>query len=51
MRLHDYFERYLPAIDDEMRRVVEVMKKKYPIALPYLWWKKKPDGAFRLTMS
>ena len=22
MRLHDYFERYLPAIDDEMRRVV-----------------------------
>jgi deazaflavin-dependent oxidoreductase (nitroreductase family) len=32
----------------EMKRVVELMKKKYLISLPYLWIKKQPDGAFRV---
>jgi deazaflavin-dependent oxidoreductase (nitroreductase family) len=34
----------------EMRRVVELMKQKYWIARPYLWLKKKPDGAFRVRI-
>ena len=37
--------------DDEMRRVVKLMKRKYPIALPYLWWRGRPAGAFRLSVS
>jgi deazaflavin-dependent oxidoreductase (nitroreductase family) len=32
----------------EMKRVVELLKRKYPISLPYLWVKKQPDGAFRV---
>jgi deazaflavin-dependent oxidoreductase (nitroreductase family) len=36
---------------DEMRRVVELMKRKYPISLPYLWIKKQPAGAFRVTLT
>ena len=34
-----------------MKRIVELMKKKYPIALPYLWIKKRPDGAFRVDID
>jgi deazaflavin-dependent oxidoreductase (nitroreductase family) len=44
--------RLKPVKDDgDMKRVVELMKKKYPIALPYLWIKKKPDGAFRVDLD
>ncbi len=35
----------------DMDRVVELMKRKYPISLPYLWIKKRPDGAFRVTLA
>lgn len=35
----------------EMPRVVALMKRKYPISLPYLWIKKQPDGAFRVTLT
>lgn len=35
----------------EMKRVVALMKKKYPISLPYLWIKGKPDGAFRVEID
>jgi deazaflavin-dependent oxidoreductase (nitroreductase family) len=35
----------------QMKRVVELMKKKYPISLPYLWIKKQPDGAFRVKIT
>ena len=34
----------------EMKRVVELMKRKYPISLPYLWLKKRPDGAFHVRV-
>jgi deazaflavin-dependent oxidoreductase (nitroreductase family) len=34
----------------EMKRVVELMAKKYPISRPYLWFKKRPDGAFRVRI-
>ena len=37
--------------DEEMRRVVALMKRKYPIALPYLWLKRRPDGAFRVKIE
>lgn len=37
--------------DEEMRRVVQLMKRKYPIALPYLWFKGRPDGAFRVQLA
>jgi deazaflavin-dependent oxidoreductase (nitroreductase family) len=36
---------------DDMKRVVQLMKRKYPISLPYLWLKKQPDGAFHVTLS
>jgi deazaflavin-dependent oxidoreductase (nitroreductase family) len=36
---------------DEMRRVVELMKRKYLMAIPYLWIKKQPAGAFRVTLT
>lgn len=36
---------------DEMAQVVKLMKRKYPIALPYLWLKKAPDGAFRVKLN
>jgi deazaflavin-dependent oxidoreductase (nitroreductase family) len=36
---------------DEMAQVVKLMKRKYPIALPYLWFKKAPAGAFRVKLS
>jgi deazaflavin-dependent oxidoreductase (nitroreductase family) len=36
---------------DEMDRVVALMKGKYPIVIPYLWWKKQPAGAFRVDIT
>jgi len=36
---------------DDMQRVVQLMKRKYPISIPYLWIKKQPDGAFRVTLA
>jgi deazaflavin-dependent oxidoreductase (nitroreductase family) len=35
----------------QMRRIVELMKKKYPLARPYLWVKKQPDGAFHVRVA
>jgi deazaflavin-dependent oxidoreductase (nitroreductase family) len=35
---------------NQMKRVVELMKRKYPISLPYLWIKKQPDGAFKVSI-
>ena len=35
----------------EMKRVVALMKKKYPISLPYLWLKGQPDGAFGVAIE
>ena len=35
----------------EMKRVVGLMKHKYPISLPYLWIKGRPDGAFRVKLE
>ncbi len=37
--------------DAEMKKVVGLMKRKYPIALPYLWIKGRPDGAFRVKLA
>jgi deazaflavin-dependent oxidoreductase (nitroreductase family) len=37
--------------DDEMQRVVDLMKRKYLIARPYLWFKGRPDGAFRVKLD
>ena len=34
----------------EMARVVELMKQKYWVARPYLWLKKRPDGAFHVRI-
>ena len=35
----------------EMGRVVDLLKRKYWIARPYLWIKKRPDGAFRVDLD
>jgi deazaflavin-dependent oxidoreductase (nitroreductase family) len=35
----------------EMTRVVELLRKKYWLARLYLWFKKRPDGAFRVRMA
>jgi deazaflavin-dependent oxidoreductase (nitroreductase family) len=35
----------------EMRHVVDLMRRKYPISRPYLWLKKRPDGAFRVKLE
>jgi deazaflavin-dependent oxidoreductase (nitroreductase family) len=50
---NDVLEGEVTPVSDpgEMKRVVELMKKKYPIARPYLWIKKKPDGAFRVRLQ
>lgn len=32
----------------EMARVVELLRRKYWLARPYLWLKRRPDGAFRV---
>ena len=34
----------------EMEQVARLLKKKYWLARPYLWLKKKPDGAFRVRL-
>ncbi|MFQ5898210.1 MAG: nitroreductase family deazaflavin-dependent oxidoreductase [Candidatus Methylomirabilia bacterium] len=34
----------------QMPRVVELLRKKYWLARPYLWLKGKPDGAFRVHL-
>jgi deazaflavin-dependent oxidoreductase (nitroreductase family) len=35
----------------EMQGVVALMRRKYPISIPYLWIKKQPAGAFRVTLT
>ena len=35
----------------EMGHVVDLMKRKYPISRPYLWFKRRPDGAFRVKLE
>src|SRR5262245_38109623 len=35
---------------DEMARVVDLIRRKYWLARPYLWLKKRPDGAFRVRL-
>ncbi len=35
----------------DMKRAVELMRKKYVISIPYLWIKKRPDGAFRVRID
>jgi deazaflavin-dependent oxidoreductase (nitroreductase family) len=49
---NDTFEGEVTEITDptEMKRTVALMRKKYPISIPYLWIKKKPDGAFRVRV-
>ncbi|MGO9838013.1 MAG: nitroreductase/quinone reductase family protein [Polyangiaceae bacterium] len=34
----------------QMKRIADLMKKKYWIARPYLWIKKQPDGAFQVRI-
>jgi deazaflavin-dependent oxidoreductase (nitroreductase family) len=41
-----------PVVDEaEMARVAELMGKKYLVARPYLWLKKRPDGAFHVKVT
>jgi deazaflavin-dependent oxidoreductase (nitroreductase family) len=40
-----------PVEPAQMSRIVALMKKKYPIALPYLWIKKQPAGAFHVRVD
>jgi deazaflavin-dependent oxidoreductase (nitroreductase family) len=40
-----------PVDPAEMPRIVTLMKKKYPISLPYLWIKKRPAGAFHVRVN
>jgi deazaflavin-dependent oxidoreductase (nitroreductase family) len=40
-----------PVDPADMPRVVALMKKKYLMSLPYLWIKKRPDGAFHVHMD
>jgi deazaflavin-dependent oxidoreductase (nitroreductase family) len=35
----------------DMARVVQLMKRKYPISRLYLWIKKQPDGAFHVQVE
>jgi deazaflavin-dependent oxidoreductase (nitroreductase family) len=35
----------------EMARVVELLKHKYWLARPYLWWRGSPDAAFRVRID
>jgi len=37
--------------DADMQRVVELMKRKYFLSRPYLWFKGRPDGAFRVELE
>ena len=34
----------------QMKRVADLMKQKYLVARPYLWFKKVPDGAFHVRV-
>ena len=36
---------------NEMAHVVRLMKRKYLLSRPYLWIKKRPDGAFRVDLD
>jgi deazaflavin-dependent oxidoreductase (nitroreductase family) len=36
---------------DEMAHVARLMKRKYVLSRPYLWIKKRPDGAFRVDLD
>ncbi len=36
---------------DEMAHVARLMKRKYLLSRPYLWIKKRPDGAFRVDLD
>jgi deazaflavin-dependent oxidoreductase (nitroreductase family) len=40
-----------PVEPAQMPRIVALMKKKYPISLPYLWIKKQPAGAFHVRVD
>ena len=35
----------------EMKHVVKLMRRKYPVSIPYLWFKKQPDGAFHVRLE
>jgi deazaflavin-dependent oxidoreductase (nitroreductase family) len=35
----------------EMARVVALLKRKYRLARPYLWWRGSPDAAFRVRID
>lgn len=35
----------------EMDHVVDLLKRKYLLARPYLWIKKRPDGAFAVDLD
>jgi deazaflavin-dependent oxidoreductase (nitroreductase family) len=35
---------------EEIRRVIELLKRKYSLARPYLWLKGAPDGVFRVRV-
>ena len=50
---NEVFEGEVTPVSDphEMRRVVELMKRKYPISLPYLWIKKRLPGAFKVSLK
>ena len=36
---------------DEMAHVARLMKRKYLLSRPYLWIKKRPDGALRVDLD
>jgi deazaflavin-dependent oxidoreductase (nitroreductase family) len=48
----DTFPGDIEVVSDEaeMAHVVELLKKKYWLARPYLWLKGRPDGAFRVRV-
>jgi deazaflavin-dependent oxidoreductase (nitroreductase family) len=54
LRVHDdtLSGEVTPATDPaEMARVAELLKRKYWLAQPYLWWKGSPDAAFRVRLG
>jgi deazaflavin-dependent oxidoreductase (nitroreductase family) len=36
---------------DEMTRVIELLKQKYWLSRPYLWFRGAPDAAFRVRVT
>ena len=48
----DTFNGDIEVVSDEaeMAHVVELLKEKYWLSRPYLWLKRKPDGAFRVRV-